>query len=149
MEQVYTVPLNVLEQYPWELSEGAYQLKMQADSFITVRTHVRRWMPQFEPCPVKIGDRDGLLQDSRVPGGNCTEVKSKADRCLELERTILELQTILKLKMSLETSAGSLLCSKPGDESHVPGGKNTDDETILPSVPMTVTAAAEPTNDRP
>ena len=65
----------------------------------------------------------------------------------ELRIRILELQvTVLKLQLSLQTSAG-LLCTMAGDESHIPGGKNTDDGTILPSVPMTVMAPAEPAKD--
>lgn len=148
VEQVYTVPLNILQRYPWELPEGAYQLKMQADSFNTVRTHITRWMHQLEPCPVKIGDRGCLLQEPRFLGGNCTQVKLEAGlQDPELQRRLLELQvTLLKLQLSLQTSAG-VLCTRPGDESHIPGGKNTDDGTILPSVPVTVMAPAEPAKD--
>lgn len=148
VEQVYTVPLNVLQRYPWELPEGAYQLKMQADSFNTVRTHITRWMHQLEPCPVKIGVRGCLLQEPRFLGGSCTQVKLEAGlQDPELQRRLLELQvTLLKLQLSLQTSAG-VLCTRLGDESHIPGGKNTDDGTILPSVPVTVMAAAEPAKD--
>lgn len=148
MEQVYKVPLNALQRYLFELPEGAYQLKMQANSFITVRNHVTRWMHQLEPCPVKIGDRGCLLQEPRFLGGNCTEAKLEADlQDPELRIRFLKLQvTVLKLQLSLHTSAG-LLCTMPGDESHIPGGKNTDDGKILPSVPMTVMAPAEPAKD--
>lgn len=80
VEQVYTVPLNVLQRYPWKLYEGANQLKIQADSFITVRTHVRRWMQQLEPYPVNLADRGCLLQEPRFQGEeDAAEVKLEAE----------------------------------------------------------------------
>ena len=97
---------------------------------------------------ILIGDRGCLLQEPRFLGGDCTEVKLEAglqDR--EMQRRHLELQvTLVKLQLTLQTSAG-VLCTMPGDESHIPGGKNTDDGTILPSVPMTVMAPAETAKD--
>lgn len=136
VEQVYTVPLNVLQRYPWELPTGAYQLKMQADSFATVRTHVWRWMQQLEPGHVKMGDRGCLLQNPRFLGSNCTGVKSEADlQGLELQKRLLELEgTLPKLQISLERSAGGPLYSGPGSEPRVPGGKNPADGAIFPSV---------------
>lgn len=147
VEQVYTVPLNVLQRYPWELPEGAYQLKIQTDSFITVRTHVRRWMQQPEPCPVNIADRGCLLQEPRFQGGNDAEVKLEADVHLQLERRLLELQC-LKLQRSLEMSAGGPPYCRPGDEPHVSVGKNIDDGTTLTPGTMTVVAAAELAENR-
>lgn len=88
---MYTVPLDALQQYPWEVPGGAYQLKIQADSFITVRTHVRHWMQQPEPCPADL-ETNCLLQETRFQGGNNADAKLSIE--LQLERCLIELQSL-------------------------------------------------------
>lgn len=149
MEQVYTVPLDALQRYPWKLPGGAYQLKMQVNSFITVRTHVRRWMQQLEPCPDNTAT-GCLLQEPRFQGGNHAEAKLEADERgleLQLKRCLLELQS-LEMQRALETPAGGPPYCRPGDESDVSGGKNIDDGITSSPGTTTVTAAAELAENR-
>lgn len=146
---MYTVPLDALQEYPWELPGGAYQLKIQADSFITVRTHVRHWMQQLEPCPADL-ETGCLLQETRFQGANNAEAKLKADILgieLQLERCLIKLQS-LEMQRARETPAGGPSSCRPGDESDVSGGKNVDDGITSSPGTTTVMAAAELAENR-